>query len=153
MKSENHYRSIVTIGICAIVLVGNSQFGMGALKLQRQDPSLNDLPKLRIADHRQQAEAKRFPRFGQCQIKFALTLRKNQTNIAAQPDSLKQRVYDCFDVARSEGVNVLVLPELAFSLPEEIQREIITEAKKLAEQNRMIIIVGSYYDDDRRNRL
>jgi len=92
-------------------------------------------------------------RFGQCQIWFELKLGPKQTQIAKEPNLLKQKLYNCFEVAESQDVNVLILPELAFALPEEMRREVVTEAMKLATRKKMVIIAGSYYDEQRYNRL
>lgn len=114
---------------------------------------LRTLPPIRIADHLGQKERKTFPRFGQCQIKFDLEPRPDQLQMAKQPVELRQRLGDCFEIARTKGVNVLILPELALSFTEEIRSEVLAEAKKLAKETHMIIIAGSYYDDQRHNRL
>ncbi|HYX48632.1 MAG TPA: hypothetical protein VE843_02730, partial [Ktedonobacteraceae bacterium] len=114
---------------------------------------INTLPVVRIVDHRGGQDKKQFPRFGQCQIWFGLKLGPKQTQIASEPNALKQKLYNCFEVAGAEDVNVLILPELAFALPDEMRREVMTEAMKLATQKKMIIIAGSYYDEQRYNRL
>jgi predicted amidohydrolase len=148
IKSSVIYVSLVLIFFLHLFFVVKAQ-----TSVQQEVLNFSGLPKLKIVDHRGQQEKKSFPRFGQCQIKFELKLRSDQTNAATQPNELKQRLYDCFEVAQKEKVNVLILPELAFSFPEELRREIIIEAKKITEQNKMIIIAGSYYDESRYNRL
>ena len=151
MKNKYKGQSARMLTTSAVLILAINSLSLKAQAIQRTN--LNDLPRIRVADHRGAEQKKSFPRFGQCQIKFTLSLRRDQTNIAAQPNQLRRRLSDCFKVARDEGVNVLILPELALSFPNDVQREIITEARKIAEQNRMIIVAGSYYDKNRRNSL
>jgi len=90
-----------------------------------QEPALQSFEPLIIAEDTTRSN---FRALVNGQIWFELKLGPKQTQIAKEPNLLKQKLYNCFEVAESQDVNVLILPELAFALPEEMRREVVTEA-------------------------
>ena len=112
-----------------------------------------DLPVVRLVDHRSGAAPPRFVRVGQCQLRFALHLdRARGLWQVADPALHCARLQRCVDLAVGAGVDLLVLPELALSLPERSRRQLIRRLRTVAARERMLIIAGSWYAADRTHR-
>ena len=120
-----------------------------------QNP-LPDLPAIRVADHRTSSETQHFVRFGQCQIEFEMSPSKANTQsvwYATHPDILISNLEACLNTGLAEKLDVLVLPELALTLPEDLREKFLRKASTIAKSKSMIIVAGSYYDKERHNRL
>ena len=59
----------------------------------------------------------------------------------------------CLSTGLAEKLDVLVLPELALTLPEDLREQFLRKASTIAKSQSMIIVAGSYYDKERHNRL
>ena len=120
-----------------------------------QNP-LPDLPAIRVADHRTSSETQHFVRFGQCQIEFKVLPSKANTQSvwdAQDPAKLISNLEACLSTGLAEKLDVLVLPELALTLPEDLREQFLRKASTIANSESMIIVAGSYYDKERHNRL
>lgn len=93
-----------------------------------------------------------FPRFGQCQINFPLTHNSN-TGLSIVPKDYEAIISKCVDLAVREKINVLIFPELAVAFSDEVRNKIFQSMKMIADRNDIIIIAGSFYDQQRYNRI
>jgi predicted amidohydrolase len=113
---------------------------------------------IRIADHRTALSKQHWVRIGQCQIQLDMPKEPNVRGlwVLAKPDLVERQVASCLQAAVKESVNVLVFPELTLSLDSvgSARRDrIIAAITETTRNKKMIVVAGSFYDDDRHNRL
>lgn len=94
-----------------------------------------------------------FPRYGQCQIKVPLKPDLHGLWISGSVSEISNSIRACLSTAIIEEVDVLILPELALALPKENREQLVDEMKTTAVDENMIIVGGSFYDEQRYNRL
>lgn len=97
-----------------------------------------------------------FVRVGQCQVDLPLPDEPNtDEGLYASIDPGKQtnNLLRCLEVASSERVQLLILPELALAIPEASRQMVIGRMDAIAQSTGMLIVAGSYYDASRYNRL
>jgi predicted amidohydrolase len=107
---------------------------------------------VRIVDHAG-GEPVAWARFGQCQ--FGLPIKQDDVtglSTAVDANAHEANVQRCLDKAVAERVNVLVLPELGLAVPAAMRERIVARLQKAAADRDMVIIAGSYYDNDRYSR-
>lgn len=113
---------------------------------------LTDLPRLRTVDLSGKQPRLHFPRFGQCQ--FILPIKPDlATGLHFVPAEHESKINQCLDAAVKERINVLILPELSLAFPKDVRARIIDKAQKIAAQNNMVIIAGSFYDSQQFSRI
>jgi predicted amidohydrolase len=117
------------------------------------ESSLQGLPATHVVDHRGSTPVKEFPRFSQCQIRIPVKLDSRSLWTAAEPDTLHEDITACLQTAVSEEVDVLVLPELALAFTPEERDSFLQEAKAVSRSTGMVVVAGSFYDEDRFSRL
>jgi predicted amidohydrolase len=113
---------------------------------------------IRIADHRTAVLKQHWVRIAQCQIQLDMPKEPDARGlwVVAKPDLVERQVSSCLQAAAGESVNVLVFPELTLSLDSvgSARRDrIIAAIAETARTKKMIVVAGSFYDDDRHNRL
>jgi predicted amidohydrolase len=111
-----------------------------------------DLPPVRIVDIGGEKTRLSFARFGQCQFIFP-SRPDPATGLHVVPTDYEAKIYQCFDIAIKERINVFVLPELAIAFPKAVRTRIIDRARRIAAQSGMIIIAGSFYDAQQFSRI
>lgn len=114
--------------------------------------SLSDLPPVRIFEIMKGKPPLPFARFGQCQYIFSLG-RDDATGLAVVPAEYAARIDRCLEIAAKEHVNVLIFPELALAFPRELRAKIVERIRSAAAQNDMLVIAGSFYDENRFSRI
>ncbi|MCP4550354.1 MAG: hypothetical protein GY835_28170 [bacterium] len=72
---------------------------------------------------------------------------------AADPTKLARDLRACLRTAVAEQIDVLVLPELALTLPDPSRADFLEEVSTTSQAERMIVVAGSFYDADRYSRL
>lgn len=111
------------------------------------------LPKIKIIDY-QSDNREWFVKYGQCQINFDYT---NDTitdlAIVKEPEKQIEKIKNCLNIAKKNKFNVLIFPELTVSLPEPERVEIFNILESFSKDNDMIIIAGTYYDNNRNSRI
>lgn len=113
---------------------------------------LADLPPVRTVNLYNNKPRVSFARFGQCQL--ILPIRPDRASgLFAIPIEYEDKINQCLELARKEKINVLILPELALAFPKSVRKRILEKAQKIAAQNDMVIIAGSFYDAQRFNRI
>jgi len=108
-----------------------------------------ETPIVREYEHRTSAQLKQFVRFAQCQFPIESDTSSIDLPIAKDPEELMADIRQCITVAATEKVDVLIFPELALQLPTKERLTMLEELKKAAAQQNMIIIGGSFYDENR----
>jgi predicted amidohydrolase len=116
------------------------------------EPGGPDLPPVRTVRLDAGVPRRPFARFGQCQYRFDLEMDLS-TGLHAVPQAFEGKVRRCFETAVRERVQVLVLPELALAFEDNVRERLTGEARRLAAGHGMIIVAGTFYDRERRNRL
>ena len=145
-----------TLAGCASANLDSRALTSSALQtMDTASPTQGDLPAVRIVDHRTKLGASHFARFSQCQIEVSLASKPNDQGVweASESENLLSSVRACVKTAVRENVDVLILPELALSMPDNLRNGLIDELKTTTKSERMIIVAGSHYDDSRFNRL
>ncbi|MHC1725393.1 MAG: nitrilase-related carbon-nitrogen hydrolase [Syntrophobacteraceae bacterium] len=111
-----------------------------------------ELPAVRIVELMKDKVPVAFARFGQCQFSFAPG-RDGATGLPVASADGEAKIEQCLEIAGRERVNVLVLPELAMAFPKEVREKVLERARTAATRNDMIIIAGTFYDEQRFSRL
>lgn len=95
-----------------------------------------------------------FTRFGQCQVDVP-TRRDEARGVFHIVDeaAMAATLEWCLDTARDRGVEVLVMPEYSLAVSEPTRARFLDQMNEYAVANKAIVVGGSYYDEDRRNRL
>lgn len=109
-----------------------------------------DVPALVEFDHRTGAQPKQFVQFAQCQVEIELAPSSEEDLPQVQePAKLISDLRRCLALAVAEKVNVLVFPELALQVPNGERTALLEELEDAAVSADLIIIAGSFYDDNR----
>lgn len=95
-----------------------------------------------------------FTRFGQCQIGAEIEPdeARGVWSIADEA-TMAASIRWCLETARARKVELLILPEFVLSLPAATRETLIGEMQAYARAQRAIVIGGSYYDEERHNRM
>lgn len=122
---------------------------------QRPSPAefLNDLPVVRRIDRAGGKQiAGPFATYAQCQVELSVDS-DPETALPVGRDENAKKIDLCLDAAIRERANVLVLPELCLALRRPLRDQILDRLRRSALNEQMVIIAGSYYDDNRQSRL
>lgn len=115
-------------------------------------PVLLTASPVRVIDHGD-GERRAWARFGQCQLAFQMRVElRTELGTSANPEQLEQVLQACVERAIAEKVDVLVVPELALAAEEVTRSRILQLFRGTSDREEMIIVAGTYYDDDRRSR-
>lgn len=113
--------------------------------------TLASLPTVKTFDHTAGQTMTSLPVYAQCQIQVGLKINP-VTGLHLATDDTSKRVLMCAAEAVKNKANVLILPELSLSYPQPLRDKIIQKLKTIAKQHDMVIIAGSYYDENRYSR-
>jgi hypothetical protein len=91
-----------------------------------------------------------FARYGQFQLKFDFTAEKTPFGLPQVKDQDLQieKLKNCLDTAVRYGLNVAIFPELTVSLKKGKRKKMVRFMEKVAADNDMIIVAGTFYDDN-----
>ena len=93
-------------------------------------------------------------RYAQCQMRFDVGDDKaDRIPMAVDPLNQETKIGQCLQMAIAEKADVLILPEVAVALPSVNQQRVFANLSQAAQEHRMLIIAGSYYDAQRRSRI
>jgi predicted amidohydrolase len=70
----------------------------------------------------------------------------------SNPEKQIEKIKKCLDIAKNKNINVLILPECALSLQGEYRKSLLSYIKDFSKENDMVIIAGSFYDENRNSR-
>jgi len=111
-----------------------------------------DLPRIRPVDHRNGQPYRPFATYGQCQIELSPSVDKH-TGLPVIADDYAAKIDRCLSLAVKEKVQVLILPELSLAFPEPTRAAITARMRKLAADQQLVIIAGSFYDENSFSRI
>ncbi|MCD4746259.1 MAG: hypothetical protein K8R58_08165 [Bacteroidales bacterium] len=91
-----------------------------------------------------------FAKYGQFQLKFDYTIDNTPFGLPQIYDQDLQinKIKKCLDIAKNKGINVVIFPELSISLKKNKRKKLVKYIEKFAFDNDMIIIAGTFYDDE-----
>lgn len=109
------------------------------------------LPKIKKIDYQSENRVW-FARYGQFQLKFDYTIDNTPFGLpqVKDQDSQIEKLKICLDIALENEINVAIFPELSISLKKNKHKKLIKYLEKFAYENDMIIIAGTFYDDEGR---
>ncbi len=91
-----------------------------------------------------------FARYGQFQLKYDYTIDDTPLGLPQidEQDLQIEKIKKCLDIAKNKGIDVAIFPELSVSLKKNKRNKLIKYIEKFAADHDMIIIAGTYYDDE-----
>lgn len=112
-----------------------------------------DAVLLRVAEHAN-GERLHWARVAQCQVSLEISIdASNGLSEAQDPRILDLQISRCLAGALRERVNLLILPELALATDSDSRARLVQTLKDVARSHDMVIVAGSYYDEDRYSRV
>ncbi len=125
---------ILTLSILGLFSVAQNNFG---------------IPKIKPIEYQPENRVW-FARYGQFQLKFSFTKENNSLKLPQvfDEDSLFSKIETCMNVALDNEINVAIFPELSASFSKELHDKLIKFLEEFAVENDMIIIAGTFYDDE-----
>lgn len=111
-----------------------------------------DLPNVRKVDRLGDLKKEHFPTFAQCQIRFECS-QDSITGLSVAESSVSTKINKCLQVAIEQNVDVLILPELSLAVAVEQRHTLIEQIKQVALEENMIVVAGSFYDENRQSRI
>ncbi len=94
-----------------------------------------------------------FVRYGICQLRYEMTETKDGLYTISNPEKHLENIGKLTAIATNNGVNVLVFPELSLAFADDIRKKTIQDLSKIAKENDMIIIAGSFYNGNKQNTV
>ena len=107
------------------------------------------IPNVKQVEY-QQTNKVWFARYGQFQLKFDYSVNKTQYGLPQvdKQDLHIDKLKTCLYIALENKINVVIFPELSLSLRENKRNKLIKYMEKFALENDMVIIAGTFYDDN-----
>ncbi|MCF8360750.1 MAG: hypothetical protein K9H26_18490 [Prolixibacteraceae bacterium] len=94
-----------------------------------------------------------FVRYGICQLRFEMVETQDGLFTIKYPEKHLEKIGKLIATASNTGVNVLVFAELSLAFENDIREKTIQNLSKIAKENDMIIIAGSFYNANRQNTV
>jgi predicted amidohydrolase len=141
----------VILGImCFLALVGNSfsQVIMDRKFLTGDIPDVvefNYKPELRVW----------WSRIAQCQLRYNFEKLKENGLYKINPKEaalLEQKIMQALEISIQNKANVVIFPELILAFEDTARKKIVEILVQKAKEHEMIVICGSFYDSERKNR-
>jgi len=117
------------------------------------DNHKTSLPNIKVFDYTTNSQREHYVRFGVYQMSFLNSSLDSRS--LWQIDQPEKRIFEikkCVQEAINNNINILIFPELTLNLPEEIRNECVNYLKDISSKHEMIIVGGSFYDENRFQR-
>lgn len=135
-------------------MICRDQVGSDAAPSPVQERAIvaSDLPPIRRVDLRKGQPYKPFATYGQCQIELSYAL-DPASGLPVVGEGYRAKVESCLSLAAREQVDVLILPELSLGFRPATRNALLEALKVVARERGMVIVAGSFYDEERHSRL
>lgn len=111
-----------------------------------------DFPYIKEVDYKGEFQED-YARYGICQFRYEMADTTHGLKTIKDVEATKKRIRILVENAVRNEVNVLVFPELALAFDQKNRDEVLTYLQEVAKTYDMIIIGGSFYNEQRENTV